>query len=281
MGRADFVLYYSHLLKSGRSAKTLDVYTSSIRAFFKWLQEWGFYDKDITAGTRNKRRYSDYVRSPLSIEQADQLLKSCNGMSLIDKRNYAILNLMLFLGLRRCEVSRLDMRDIYQQEDRYYIRIQGKGHVDKDSILKITKDIISPIDDYWSLRTDIFKANTAAFLSHARRGEARLTPSFISKMVKSHLRKIGLNDPVYSSHSLRHTAAILAMKAGSSVDEVRSMLRHRSASVTELYLKQLNRDEDAGNTAISNLGQYYQKFKETAKKVHNSGSVTPQSVANI
>ncbi len=276
LGRADFVIYYNSLVKSGKSAKTLDNYTAALRAFYRWLIEYQYYDIDITQGTRNKRKTSEYVRAPLNIEQADQLLQSCKGDSIYDKRNYAIVNIMLWLGLRRCEVCRLNIRDIFIQENNYYIRIQGKGRIDKDEVLRVTDDIRKPIEDYWALRTDRFGPNTAAFISHARRGEVRLTPGFISKLVKCQLRMIGLDDRIYSSHSLRHTAAILAMKAGASVDQVRSMLRHRSASITELYLKVLERDQQAGNTAILALGNYYRKHKETRQKGQNSINISTQ-----
>ena len=190
--RAAFCIYYQELKKKGRSVRTIDNYTACIREFFQWLLASQYYDKDITQGTRSLRKSNDYIRAPLTDDQAMKLLQSLKGDKVIDKRNFAIVNLMLFVGLRRIEVTRLDVRDIYQSGNQWYIKIHGKGHNEKDAELPITNRILAPIQEYWTARGATPEPDEPAFLNHSHSSAGRITPHFVSDMVKTSLRSMGL-----------------------------------------------------------------------------------------
>jgi integrase len=205
----------------------------------------------------------------------DHLLNSLGTQTEIEKRDYAIINLISFTGLRRIEVSRLDVKDIYQDKRQYYIKICGKGHTEKDTTLPLTNDVIKPIHDYWNTRFHMgpWDLNSPAFVTHCNRGVNRIMPSFITKMVKRSLREIGLNDSMYSCHSLRHTAAALAMKAGCVVAQVQQMLRHKNMSTSEQYLKSFRQGKLNDGAAISILNNYFKEYRKTNQKRLKNQSV--------
>lgn len=275
--RAAFVLFYKQLREEGKSPRTIDSYTTIIRLFFKWLIDSGYYDKDITDGTKRLNRSADYIRAPLSLDQVVALLKNLKGVTTLQgKRDYAIINLMTFLGLRRCEVSKMNVKDITRQDGKYYFALQGKGRHEKDVMLPATIEIIKPIDEYLNSRQDPWDNESPVFVSHARSGIKRLEPSFFSKLVKRSFMQMGLDDNLYTCHSLRHTAAFLAMEAGATVLETNQMLRQKSLATTEQYLKGHRRGLIKDGSAILKLNEYFRKYKETDPKENKINMPEPQ-----
>jgi site-specific recombinase XerD len=269
--RAAFCIYWQQLRNQGLSVRTIDNYLACVRGFFKWLMEERYYDKNITAGTKSLRKSDDYIRAPLSDNQAMNLLQSLKGNKLIEKRNYAIVNLMTFLGLRRIEVTRLDVKDIYPVDFQWFIKVHGKGHSEKDSELPITERILFPIQEYWQLREFPLDKDSPAFVNHAHCSTGRITPHFISGMVKTALRSIGLDDKLYTSHSLRHCAAYYAVKSGCKIVDDQQMLRQKDGRVTEQYLKAFNEQRIINGAGVFGLDEYFKNYEkiwqESNKKI--------------
>ena len=81
----------------------------------------------------------------------------------------------------------------------------------------ITGKMLEAIHDYIVCRGDITESDYL-FVSHARGyKEAKLNPVMVSRIVKRRLREIGLDSKFLTCHSLRHTAAILSLKAGATI----------------------------------------------------------------
>jgi site-specific recombinase XerD len=78
----------------------------------------------------------------------------------------------------------------------------------------------------------------------------RLATGSISRIVKSRLRKAGLNSKYYTAHSLRHTAATVALKAGASLEKVQEMLGHADINTTLMYTH-FDRFENSAEDAIA------------------------------
>jgi site-specific recombinase XerD len=51
------------------------------------------------------------------------------------------------------------------------------------------------------------------------------------------MRRAGVSAPSYGAHILRHTAATQMLRQGVPLDEVRTILRHRSVDMTATYAK--------------------------------------------
>jgi integrase/recombinase XerD len=264
--KASLIIYIEELKGSSKSIRTIDSYLTSVKMFFKWLKENELYDKNIASGIKSLRKSNDYIRSSLSLEQVTLLLESAKGNKIINSRNLAIINLMCFLGLRRIEVTRLNVGDIYPAESQWYIKLHGKGRHEKDCELPITDNILTPIRDYLDLRIEGISDNSPLFCNHARCSVKRITPDFVSRMIKGYLKRIGLNNKQFTCHSLRHTAATNALRAGSKVAEIQQMLRQRNASTTEIYLRSIRENRINDGSAIFALDEYYSKFKETRQK---------------
>ena len=158
-------------------------------------------------------------------------------------REYAIINLMLRTGLRCIEVIRTNIEDIKYKGGQKVLMIQGKGWDDKQQFVCLTEKCSKAIDDYLATRGRT-KGGDPLFISNSNNNsEGRLTPIFVSWIVKKALRGIGLNDHTYTAHSLRHTCAVSILRAGGTIQDAQGVLRHASPVTTQLYISSINEEK--------------------------------------
>jgi integrase/recombinase XerD len=254
--RADIIRYKQYLIDSKKATTTIDAYLVPVRQFFRYLEEQKIYD-NVSAGIHSPRKYLGYRKEYLKSEQVYKLLTSIDRSTMTGKRDYAIINLMCNTGMRCIEVSRLDWNDIKLSKTGYSIAIQGKGHISKDRFINIPDILFSPINEYL-LNRSIHVSNPPMFANHSYvANETRFTQLSISKIIKKYMRSIDIDSVKLTAHSLRHTAAINAIKAGAKISDVQSMLGHRNSYTTDIYLRALEAESAEEGTAIRLLHDYY------------------------
>jgi integrase/recombinase XerD len=268
--RSEVIRYKQSLIDSKKAVTTIDAYMVPVRQFFKYLEEEKIYD-DIAAGIHSPKRYVGYRKSYLSAEQVNRFLASINRTTVTGKRDYAIINLMCNTGMRCVEVSRMDLIDVKPSKDGFIIELQGKGHINKDRYIHIPECLMFPIHNYLIERSDLNgKNNPPMFINHSYCSNGtRFTQLSISKIIKRYLRAIDIDSKKLTAHSLRHTAAINAIKAGAKITDVQSMLGHRYSSSTDIYLRALEAETAQEGTAIRLLGDFYKGGNKKGKSKGN------------
>lgn len=256
--KADFIRYKEFLMETGRAAKTIDNYMVAVRQFFRYLDDERIYE-NITLGVRSPRISHEFRKGHLTQEQVHRLKGSVPRESLVGKRNYAIISLMVHTGIRCVEVKRLKLSDlICEGEDQWCLAVRGKGRVDKREI-GITMSAVNPILEYIREREELCgeaRDNDPLFSNHSYIShDSPVNEEFISRMIKRHLRKIGIDSPRITAHSLRHTAAVIALDAGAGLYEVQQMLGHRDVRMTSLYLMSAAREHARRGTAVRLLDE--------------------------
>jgi integrase/recombinase XerC/integrase/recombinase XerD len=261
--RSDIIRYKNYLLESGRSPSTVDNYLVSVRQFYNYLEETGVHD-NIAIGVHSPKRYYGYRKECLQPDQVARLLQSVNRSGIVGLRDYAIINLMVRTGMRCIEVARSDVRDLKIENGVWVIYIQGKGSWGKDRALGLTNKVVRPISEY--IRENNLQECSPLFLNHAHASNGtRITTLTISKIVKRYLRQIGIDTRKISAHSLRHTAAISAIKAGATILDVQSMLGHRSVETTMIYQRSIEEERRREGTAVRFLDDAYNIRKKNDK----------------
>lgn len=265
--RADIIRYKTYLKTLGRSASTIDNYISSLKKFFGYLTDEGCIRKNPSDEIGWMRdRNGTFIKSALTIDQVYTLLEIVKTSSVIGYRNYALINLMCFTGLRCIEVSRLSIGDMRQAANKWHLQIQRKGSNEKSGSIVIPIDIVKPIKEYWKYRLDDLSEDKPVFVNHAPRSkDTRLTQVSISRIIKGSLIKIGMDSNKYTAHSLRHTAATLAYYAGSENWEIGKMLGHHNPRQTEHYIHCLGIDSGDEGKATLKINEYARKYKINAK----------------
>lgn len=231
------VLDYKRWLEGkDRSTLTVDGYITAVRLFYRYCVRRGYYTLDITEGVRASTRIRGYRKMALSKDDAIRLLDSIDTVKMIGKRDKLMIAMMLLLGLRTCEIERINIGDITVAYDTRVVKIQRKGRHDKSEAVALTPYIDELLCDYMSER-EVATLNDALFVS-TKDGQ-RLKRTSISEMVHARLNGIGICDKRITAHSLRHTCACLLLSAGVEMETVRDVLGHTSTNTTRLYVAQM------------------------------------------
>jgi integrase/recombinase XerC/integrase/recombinase XerD len=89
-------------------------------------------------------------------------------------------------------------------------------------------------------------------MSH-RNGGARLTTRTLRRIIKGRLQAIGIDSDRLTAHSLRHTAIILSLKAGATIQEAQALARHANINTTLIYAHNIDRIKQAPERKIDAL----------------------------
>ena len=203
---------------------------SALRSFLRFARLEGWTDAPLVASVPSIAQWSgSSLPRGISPGEAGRLLGSCDRRQGTGRRDYAILALLIRLGLRAAEVATMSLDDI----DWYAgdLVVHGKGR--RDEKLPLPRDVGGAIADY--LRHGRPRTGTRTVflrLAAPRRG---LTPTGVTWVVYNACARAGV--PRVGAHRLRHTAATEMLRAGASLAEVGELLRHRLPRVTAGYAK--------------------------------------------
>lgn len=253
--RADIIRYKKEL-SDRYSVCTVSSYLTAVRRFFGYLNAEGAYP-NVCIGVQNPKSRQGHRKDALSLEQAKNVLKTMKRETLAQKRDFAIVSLLLHTGLRTCEVERANVEDLRSNLGTTVLNVWGKGRDSADEYVKITPTVLEALKDYLKAREAEQgkpKDTDPLFISVSRRDYgARITTRSVSRICKQALRAAGYDDPRLTAHSLRHTAVSLPLQAGVEIREVQKMARHASPLTTEVYAHDIRRLENAAEDKTEEL----------------------------
>lgn len=245
------VISFKEYMASTHKPTTAQGYLMAVKQFFKWTHQEGLYPNvadNVKAVKLDKGHKKDYLTSG----QVKGLLSTSKGDSLSEKRDYAVLALMITSGLRTIEVARANIEDMRTVADFTALYIQGKGHTEKTDYVKLTQPVEDAIRAYLKARGKTSGAEPLfSSISNRDKGQ-RMTTRSISRIVKGHLLEAGLDSDRLTAHSLRHTTATLNLLNGGSIEETQQLLRHTSINTTLIYSHALERAKNNSEQRISN-----------------------------
>lgn len=213
-----------------------------LKKYFAWLEDKGYWN-NVAKGLRVPARRKTHSKDALNDLQLMKLLSVLDRTRLKGKRDYAIIMLMLLNGLRCIEVSRANQCDLVNKYDsearreRICLELQRKGHTEKDDFIQIENVYHKALEDYISDEKYISNESLPLFLSQTNE---RLTPQTIGKIVTSYLIKSGIKNEKITTHSLRHTSAVISIKDGVDIYDVQKFLGHTKTEITEIYASMAN-----------------------------------------
>lgn len=158
-------------------------------------------------------------RVALTREEAQRLARAAYNSSPTD---YALIILMMNLGLRVSEACDLDIGDcLHIAKAHRVLKFVGKG--DKPAIIPQPPVVMRALDDVIGDRTE------GALL--LRRDESRMTRKSADRVVKRCAKAAGIGGHI-SPHSLRHTFIVGSIDAGADLRLVQLSARHADISTT-------------------------------------------------
>jgi integrase/recombinase XerD len=158
-------------------------------------------------------------------------------------RDRALLAVLLGAGLRAAEVVGLDVTDLHDDPEGGLVIAVRRGKGRKDRQVPVQFDVSRLLLAYLADTGRRLGDPGPLFRAHdrgaAERTRSRLSTRAIGYLVRRALERAGLAAKVISPHSLRHTYALRALRAGGNVIAVQKLLGHASVATTQRYLDHL------------------------------------------
>lgn len=256
--RADIENWRDSLIDGGKSASTVCLYMTAAKLFFRFLAQENIFP-NVADHVKNRVKISvNHKKDSISVNQANNLLEVSKGDSLKALRDRAIIALLLSCGLRSIEVERANVADIRQIEGRNFLYLQGKGRSDKAECVEVPVKVMKLINQYLKAREKTFGKKIGRqeplFVSTARcNAGKRITGDTIRRMIKDNLRKIGIDTPTVSCHSLRHFAASTMVMQKVELPNIQQALRHKNLATTMIYLNYFTRIKNRAECAVAQV----------------------------
>ncbi len=208
-----YQIYLSTKMKYSKN--TMYLALKAIGAYFK------FRGRDDIAKSIKAPRRPRQMPKYLTEEEVRKLLDAAKDRP----RDYAILSLLAYSGLRVSELCNLKIEDVDLSERVVYVH-SGKG--DKDRIVVISEKAAEAIENYIFSREDSLE-----FLFSSQKSE-KITRVQVFRIVKKYAVKAGIKKNV-TPHVLRHTLATTMLRRGVDIRYIQQFLGHSSVATTQIY----------------------------------------------
>lgn len=201
-------------------------YYRNLNVFFNWLVEEG----EIKESPMRKMHAPKAPENPPEVLTEDQLktiLATCSGKDYFDRRDTAILRILIDTGMRRTEITNLTLSDI--DWDLAVLRVQrAKGGSMK--ICPLGRKAVVALDRYIRIRAREAPANEQA-LWWGNKGV--MTDFGIYNVVVQRCKQAGI--PNAFTHLFRHTFAHEWLVAGGSEGDLARLGGWRSFQTMRRY----------------------------------------------
>ena len=221
--------YRQWLEQKGYALTTIANIISSVRDLYR---KAGIETKGWIKSIRQPK---GFLRDRVPVADTKKLIDYVNQNCTL--RDKLIVWTMASLGRREVELSRMDVGDFYQDGDYHYARFRPKYHDAKDVTKLVTNGLLQVFLEYQNQ----LKSKNPDDPMFPSRKHGRLRPKNISFIVAELMKKAGvkteMNTRRITPHSLRHTAASVAMsESGGNVFAVKEFLDHEKVETTMKYI---------------------------------------------
>lgn len=246
LSRPAVAAFVASLLDAGREASTARSRQLALRRFSAWLAEEGEIEADQLVGIKPPK-LDLKVHQPLTDVQIKALIAACQGPDMRDRRDEALVRLMVETGCRAGEVAVMALSDVNLQAGFAVVR-RGKGG--KGRTVPFGPQTVRAIDRYIRARRSHRLAQTDA-LWLGDRGKA-FGYDALHKSLTWRASNAGV--PGFHPHLLRHTAAHRWLAAGGSEGGLMAVAGWTRPDMLQRYTR-ARAEERAGEEARRlNLG---------------------------
>jgi site-specific recombinase XerD len=166
----------------------------------------------------------------LSAREIDRMIRSWDLATPLGSRNRAILLLLSRLGLRAGDVAGLRLSNIDWRAGS--LRLAGKSRIEARLPLpqQVGDAILLYVKEFRPL------VNSDALFITVVAPVVPIKSGGVQQVARRSMERAGIT-PASGSHLLRHSAATEMLRHGVPLDDIGSVLRHRSMDTTALYAK--------------------------------------------
>jgi integrase/recombinase XerD len=209
--------------------RTAETVVCALRALLRFLHVQGLIATPLAEAVPSVPQRREDLPRGLPAGDIELLLESCDCATTLGCRDFAILMLLVRLGLRGGEVAALRLDDVDWRAGEIVIR--GKrSRIDR---LPLPGDVGQALADY--LRRGRPRGFGRTVFLRTKAPLMGLSGDGVSEVVVRACRRAGIA-PV-RAHRLRHTIASELLRRGAGLPEIGQVLRHQSIEATAVYAK--------------------------------------------
>jgi site-specific recombinase XerD len=203
---------------------------TGLRSVLRFLRLEGQVAADLAAAVPPVAGWRDTTlpSAPAGLD-VSAVVASCDRSQPTGLRDHAILLLLARLGLRSCEVARLELGDLDWRAG--LLRVRGKGG--GEAFLPLPADVGEAIAAY--LRDGRPRAESRAVFLTLLAPVRPIRPCSVGDAVARGCERSGQRPA--GPHRLRHALAIDMLRRGAALPEIGQVLRHRDLASTAVYAK--------------------------------------------
>ena len=219
------------------SAPTVKQRLAAVRHLFDWLVTGQIMPTNPAHSVRGPKHSRRKGKTPaLSPEEARQLLDSIPTHTLIGKRDRALIGLMTYTFARIGAATGMEVRDVYSQNRRLWVRLHEKGG--KQVELPCHHSLESYLDDYIDT-AGLKETPRSPLFQTIRRGTKKLSGNAIPQanayaMIQRRALAAGI-DTAVCCHTFRATGITAYLKNGGTLEKAANIANHSSTRTTQLY----------------------------------------------
>jgi integrase/recombinase XerD len=193
--------------------------------------------------TKGRSRHPRTRVSFMDNEQLERFLRAAKEHS---PREHAMFLFAVAHGARASEIANLRISDINFKTEQVHIA-RLKGSLDSTQNLLRVKGS-SLFNETAALKAwlDVRKSDANDFVFNSQKS-TRLSRITVYKLFRSIARAAGLPESLQHPHVLKHTAAMLMVRAGANAFLIRQHLGHRSFDSTLAYVNPSDSDASAAS----------------------------------
>lgn len=210
---------------AGLSPFTVSTRAKAVKRLFNWLHAEGLLEANPAQrfATPTPKRHAP---KGIAMEDIEALLATCNGDTVADRRDRAIMLFLLDSGCRAGGLVGLRIDDLNFDDGLALVTEKG----DKQRYVMFVDATADALQAWLDVRPECRAPEVFVGL----RGKGPLTPSGLWQLLKRRAGKAGVTAPV-GPHDWRHTFARLYLLSGGDLGTLSQILGHSDVRTTVDY----------------------------------------------
>lgn len=221
-------LWIVKLSSDGLSNRTINRKLSSLKSFYKFLQQIGSV-KVHPMQLHRSLKIDKTLQVPFSrieIQKVRQKLR--DEGTLVCIRDLVVIDLLYLLGLRRSELVNLKLGDFDFSAKQ--LRVLGKG--DKVRYLPILDELVDLCLEYLDIRASFIEVEHNGFV--VMEDGNKINEMFVYRLINGYFSNVTTKEKK-SPHMLRHSFASHLIEEGADINSVKELMGHESLATTSIY----------------------------------------------
>ena len=205
---------------------------SALRGFLRYLHMQGLLDRNLAEQVTQPRLYSlSSLPRAIDWKDVERTLDLPDHRTLTGCRDYAVLALLAYCGLRAGEVAELRLDDLDWSHDTIRVYRPKRETVEHLPLVAVVGEALIGY-----LKRRPTSAHRQVFLKIIA-PEGPLSRPSITWLARKYLRIAGIQRSPLGAHTLRHSFAVRLLRQGFSLKTIGDALGHRHPQSTFIYTK--------------------------------------------